>query len=339
MRLESGRLVKMKNPSGIALVLAMSAGLFAAGVWVGGASAQGYPTRPVTMIVPYAPGGTGEVLGRALAQEMSGTLGRNVIVELRPGAGGNIGAEHVARVTRADGYTFLLAASSLATSVSLMKLNFDPRTDLAPVAGIAAIPNLMVISAESPLKSVGEVIKAAKARPNELTFGSSGLGTGSHLAGELFKDMAGIQLTHVPYKGSGAVYPDLVSQRVTLLFDVMGSAVGQVQGGRVRALATTSRNRSQALPDVPTIAEQGFPDYEFVTWFGFFARAGTPPEALARLEQATAAALQSAAVRERLSQIGSEAVPVPAVEFRKYFNDDVARWARLVKEGKVAPLQ
>lgn len=329
----------MKKPSGVALAFAMSAGLFGAGPLFSGASAQGFPTRPVTMIVPYAPGGTGEVLGRALAQEMSSTLGRNVIVELRPGAGGNIGAEYVGKVAKPDGYTFLLAASSLATSVSLMKLNFDPRTDLAPVAGIAAIPNLMVISAGSPLKSVGDVVKAARARPNELTFGSSGPGTGSHLAGELFKDVAGIQLTHVPYKGSGAVYPDLISQRVTLLFDVMGSAVGQVQGGRVRALATTSKHRSQALPDVSTLAEQGFPNYEFVTWFGFFARTGTPPEALARLEQATATALQRPAVRERLSQIGSEPVPVPAGEFRKYFNDDVERWARLVKEGKVAPLQ
>ena len=329
----------MKKPSGVAFALTVSAGLFAAGALLSAAQAQVYPTRPVTMIVPYASGGTGEVLGRALAQEMSGTLGRNVIVELRPGAGGNIGAEHVARVARADGYTFLLAASSLATSVSMMKLNFDPLKDLVPVAGITAIPNLMVISAESPLKSVGEVIKAARAKPNELTFGSSGLGTGSHLAGELFQDTTGIQLTHVPYKGSGAVYPDLIAQRITLLFDVMGSAVGQVQGGRVRALATTSKQRSQALPDVPTVAEQGFPGYEFVVWFGFFARAGTPPEALARLEQATAAALQSPAVRERLSQIGSEPVPASAGEFRQYFNDDVERWARLVKEGKVAPLQ
>ena len=329
----------MKKPSGLALVLAVSTGLFAAGAPLSNASAQGYPTRPVTMIVPYASGGTAEVLGRPLAQEMSATLGRNVIVELRPGAGGNVGAEYVARVARPDGYTFLFAASSLATSVSLMKLPFDPRKDLEPVAGIAAIPNLVVISAESPLKSLGDVIKSARARPNDLTFGSSGPGTGSHLAGELFKDTAGIQLLHVPYKGSGAVYPDLMAQRVTLLFDVMGSAVGQVQGGRVRALATTSKHRSQALPDVPTVAEQGFPNYEFVVWFGFFARAGTPPEALARLEQATAAALQSPVVRERLSQIGSEPVPVPAGEFRKYFNDDVERWARLVKEGKVAPLQ
>ncbi len=330
---------KVNRQSGAALALAMSAGLLAAGAPSGGASAQGYPARAVTMIVPYAPGGTAEVLGRPLAQEMSNALGRNVIVELRPGAGGNVGAEYVARVARADGYTFLFAASSLATSVSLMKLPFDPRVDLAPIAGVAAIPNLVVISAESPLKSLAEVIKAARARPNELTFGSSGPGTGSHLAGELFKDMAGIQLLHVPYKGSGAVYPDLMAQRVTLLFDVMGSAIGQVQGGRVRALATTSKSRSQALPDVPTVAEQGFPGYEFAVWFGFFARAGTPPEAMARLEQATAAALQSPAVRERLSQIGSEPVPVPAGEFRNYFNADVERWARLVKEGKVAPLQ
>ena len=329
----------MKKLSSFALALAVSAGLFAASALVSGASAQGYPTRPVTMIVPYAPGGTAEVLGRPLAQEMSAALGRNVIVELRPGASGNVGAEYVARVAKPDGYTFLFAASSLATSVSMMKLNFDPLKDLTTVAGVAAIPNLMVISAESPLKSLADVIKAARAKPNALTFGSSGPGTGSHLAGELLKDVAGIQLLHVPYKGSGAVYPDLISQRVTLLFDVTGSAVGQVQGGRVRALATTSRQRSQALPDVPTVAEQGFPGYEFVTWFGFFARAGTPPEAIARLEQATTAALQSPAVRERLSQIGSEPVPVPGAEFRKYFNDDVERWAKLVKDGKVAPLQ
>ena len=329
----------MKKPSAVAFALAMSAGLFLASALVSGASAQGYPTRPVTMIVPYAPGGTAEVLGRPLAQEMSTALGRNVIVELRPGASGNVGAEYVARVAKPDGYTFLFAASSLATSVSMMKLNFDPLKDLTPVAGVTAIPNLMVISAESPLKSLADVIKAARAKPNELTFGSSGPGTGSHLAGELLKDMAGIQLLHVPYKGSGAVYPDLISQRVTLLFDVTGSAVGQVQGGRVRALATTSKQRSQALPDVRTVAEQGFPGYEFVTWFGFFAREGTPPEALARLEQATTAALKSPAVRERLSQIGAESVPVPAAEFRKYFNDDVERWAKLVKDGKVAPLQ
>ncbi len=329
----------MKRTTGVAFALAAIGALYAAGGTIRDASAQGYPTRPVTMIVPYAPGGTAEVLGRPLAQEMSNALGRNIIVELRPGAGGNVGAEYVARVARADGYTFLFAASSLATSVSLMKLPFDPRKDLAPVAGVAAIPNLVVTSAESPFKSLADVVKAARAKPNELTFGSSGLGTGSHLAGELFKDMAGVQLLHVPYKGSGAVYPDLIAQRITLLFDVMGSAIGNVQGGRVRALATTSTRRAQALPDVPTVAEQGYPGYEFAVWFGFFARAGTPPEAMERLEQATAAALKAPAVRERLSQIGSEPVPVPGAEFGKYFNDDVERWARLVKEGKVAPLQ
>src|SRR5262249_8224749 len=178
---------------GTASALALGAGLFGAGALMSGAVAQGYPTRPVTMIVPYAPGGTAEVLGRPLAQEMSKALGRNVIVELRPGAGGNIGAEYVARVAKPDGYTFLFAATSLDTSVSLMKLAFDPRKDLAPVAGVAAIPNLVVTSAESPYKSLAEVVNAAKARPNELTFGSSGPGTGSHLAGELFKDIAGIQ--------------------------------------------------------------------------------------------------------------------------------------------------
>ncbi|MGD9945032.1 MAG: Bug family tripartite tricarboxylate transporter substrate binding protein, partial [Burkholderiaceae bacterium] len=162
---------------GIALAVTLNTGLLAGALQVGEAHAQAYPSRSITMIVPYAPGGTGDVLGRVLAQEMSATLGQNVVVDLRPGASGNIGAEHVAKVAKPDGYTFLLAASSLATSVSLMKLQFDPRKDLTPVAGIAAIPNLVVISADSPLKTLGDVVKAAKARPGELNFGYSGPGT------------------------------------------------------------------------------------------------------------------------------------------------------------------
>jgi tripartite-type tricarboxylate transporter receptor subunit TctC len=324
----------MRKSSGIAL-----AGLFALGTLIDGAAAQGYPTRPVTMIVPYAAGGTAEVLGRPLAQEMSAALGRNVIVELRPGAGGNVGAEYVARVARPDGYTFLFAASSLATSVSLMKLAFDPRKDLAPVAGVAAIPNLVVTSAESPYKSLADVIKAARARPGELTFGSSGPGTGSHLAGELFKDMAGIQLLHVPYKGSGAVYPDLVAQRITLLFDVMGSAIGQVQGGRVRALATTSRQRAQALPDVPTVAEQGFPGFRTVTWNGLVAPAGTPPEVIDRVARELGAACKDAGFAERLTKIGVDPVCSSPAEFGQAVRQDLELWKDAVRAAGVKPSQ
>ena len=303
------------------------------------ALAQSFPSRPITMIVPYAAGGSAAVIGRLVATEMSKTLGHNVVLELRPGAGGNIGAELVAKTVRADGYAILLGSLSLSSNPSLMKLNFDPRKDLVAVAGIATLPNLMVTSAESPIRSVKEALAAARQRPGELTFGSSGPGTSSHLTGELLKAAAGIDLTHVPYKGSGAVYPDLISGRVNFLFDLAGSAMGYVQGGKVRALATTSTKRSSTLPDVPTIAESGFPGFEFGAYLAVFAPAATPKEAIAILEDAVARAIQAPIVKERLTLIAAEPVPVSAAGFQKYFNDDVERFARLVREGKIQPLR
>ena len=303
-----------------------------------GALAQNFPTRPISMIVPYAAGGSADVVGRLVAAEMSKTLGHNVVMELRPGAGGNIGAELVARTARADGYTILLASLSLSSNVSLMKLNFDPRKDLVAVAGIATLPNLMVTSADGPIRSFKDAIAAARRKPGELTFGSSGPGTSSHLTGELLKAAAGIDLTHVPYKGSGAVYPDLIAGRVNFLFDLAGSAVGFIQGGKVRALATTSSRRSAALPDVPTIAESGFPGFEFGAYLALFAPAATPKEAIAILEDAVARAIRAPAVKERLTLIAAEPVPVSAAGFQKYFNDDIERFARLVREGKLQPL-
>jgi tripartite-type tricarboxylate transporter receptor subunit TctC len=300
---------------------------------------QSYPAKPVTMIVPYAPGGTGEVLGRQLAQKMGEALGQNVIVELRPGAGGNIGAEYVAKVARADGYTILFGSQSLSTSVSLMKIAYDPRRDLVPVAGVAAIPNLLIVSAESPHRSVADLVSAARRDPGALTYGSSGNATGSHLAGALLGTVANVSLTHVPYKGSGQVYPDLIGQRVTMLFDVMGSALGHVKGGTVRPLGITSARRSSALPEVPTLAEQGFPGYQFATWFGFFAPAATPAEAVAKLEQATARALQTEDLKRRMEQVAAEPIPVPGPEFGKYYLADVERWARLVREGRITPIE
>lgn len=326
----------MKKLLSVALALLFGASLVNAS---NAAAAEAFPSKPLVMIVPYAAGGTGDVLGRVLAREMSQALGQQVLVELRPGAGGNLGAQYVAKVANPDGYTFLFAASSLATNTSLMKLSFDPRKDLSPIAGIAAIPHLVVTSPASPFKSLADVVNTAKSSGKPITFGSSGLGTGSHLAGELFKSKAGINMLHVPYKGSGAVYPDLIGQRINLLFDVMGSAVGQVQSGNVRALAITSKVRSKALPDVPTVAEQGFPDYDYYTWFGIFAPAAAPAEAKARLEQAALAAVQSPAVIKLLSQVGSEDVPHSAEKFGAFFNNDVAKWARMVKDGAVAPIQ
>jgi tripartite-type tricarboxylate transporter receptor subunit TctC len=306
---------------------------------IAGALAQTFPTRPVSMIVPYAAGGSAEVIGRLVAAEMSKTLGHNVILELKPGAGGNIGAELVAKTARPDGYTILLASLSLSSNPSLMKLNFDPRKDLVAVAGIATLPNLMVTAADGPYRSIKDAIAAARQKPGELTFGSSGPGTSSHLTGELLKAAAGIDMTHVPFKGSGAVYPDLMAGRINFLFDLAGSAMGFIQGGKVRVLATTSSRRSATLPDVPTIAESGFPGFEFGAYLAIFAPAATPKEAVAVLEDAVARAIQAPPVKERLALIAAEPVPVSSAGFQKYFNDDVERFARLVREGKIQPLR
>ena len=300
--------------------------------------AQRFPTRPVTMVVPYAAGGSADVVGRLVGAEMAKTLGENVVIELRPGAGGNIGAEMVARSARADGYTVLLGSLSLSTNPSLMKLKFDPRKDLMAVAGLATLPNLMVTAVNSPYKTFKEAIAAARENPGKLTFGSSGPGTSSHLTGELLNVVAGIELLHVPYKGSGAVYPDLMSRRIDFLFDLAGSSSGHVQSGKVRALATTSPRRSPALPDVPPIAET-FPGFEFGAYLALFAPAGTPKEAIVRLEEAAAKALQAPLVKERLAQMAAEPVPVSASGFQKFFDNDVERFARLVREGKLKPLQ
>jgi len=304
-----------------------------------GAFAQRFPTRPITMIVPYAAGGSADVVARPFAAEMAKLLGENVVVELRPGAGGNIGAEYVARSARGDGYTILMASLSLATNVSLMKLNFDPRKDLAPVGGITTFPNVLVVWAKDPAKSLQDIIARGKEQPGKLTYGSSGPGTSSHLAGELLSVVATVELTHVPYKGSGAVYPDLIAGRVTMLFDLAGSASGHIAGGQVKPLAMTGARRAASLPDVPTFAESGFPGFQFGAWLGLFAPNETPKDILARLEEATVKTAQAPEMRQRLATMGGEPIATAAAEFWKFFNDDVERYARLVREGKVKPIQ
>jgi tripartite-type tricarboxylate transporter receptor subunit TctC len=311
--------------------------LIAAAMPCAAQAAEVYPARPVTLIVPFAAGGTSDVLGRLIADKMKDTLGQSVVVELKPGAGGNIGGEYVAR-SRPDGYTVLYAGISLSTNVSLMKLNFDPRRDLTPVGGVAAIPHIVGTSGEGPYKTINDLVSAARAQPGKLTYGSSGPGTGSHLAGELLNADYNLSMTHVPYKGAGAVYPDLIAERISVLIDLFDSAMVHVKSGRVRALAVTSLKRSPALPEVPTLAESGFPGYEFVTWQGLFAPAGTPPEALQKLEAGLDAALRSAEVRARLQQAGSVELARGAAGFGRYYQADVERWARLVKNGKIAAL-
>jgi len=302
------------------------------------ARAQDYPDRPVTMIVPYAPGGSADVLARAIGPAMSEVLGQSVVVELRPGAGGNIGANYVASNARADGYTVLFASISLSTAPALQDIPFDPVKDLVPVFGLGAIPSLMVVSPASPFRGLADVLAAARARPGEVTFGSSGPGTGSHLAGELLAAQAGVTFTHVPYRGSGAVYPDLIAQRISFLLDVAGSSAGQVSSGAVRAIGITSTTRAEAFPTVPTIAEQGVPGYEFLTWFGFFVRTGTPPEALQRLEAALQHALKAPIVQERLRQASAVPVPHEPAAFGRWYRNEVERWQSMVQSGRLARL-
>ena len=307
--------------------------------FAGTAAAQNFPTRPITMIVPYAAGGSADVVARPLAAEMAKLLGENVVVELRPGAGGNIGAEYVARSARADGYTILMASLSLATNISLMKLSFDPRKELTAIGGITTFPNILVVSAQDPATSLKDIVARAKQEPGRVSYGSSGPGTSSHLAGELLSAAAGVELTHVPYKGSGAVYPDLIARRVTLLFDLAGSASGHIKGGQVKPLATTGARRAAALPDTPTFIESGFPGFQFGAWLGLFAPAETPKEIISRLEDALLKTVQSPDMKARLAQMGGEPVPGPAAQFWKFFLDDVERYAQLVREGKVKPIQ
>ena len=299
------------------------------------AIAQGtYPTKPITIIVPFAPGGTAEIVGRLIAQGMQKNIGETVIVELKPGAGGNIGAEYVARA-KPDGYTILLGSSSLASNASLMKLNFDPAKELVGVLGIGIIPNVVLVGTNSQFKNLKELITFAKANPDKLTFGSSGLGTSSHLSGELFKNAAGIELRHVPYKGSGLVYPDLVSLRVDLLFDLQGSALSNINGGMVRPLAVTSSKRSQSLPDVPTIAELGYVGYENGSWLGLMVPVGTPKNVIDKIESAGLKALKDESVIQRLAQIGSQQIPSSQVDFNRYFLKDIAYWSKVISEGKI----
>jgi tripartite-type tricarboxylate transporter receptor subunit TctC len=300
---------------------------------------QAFPTRPITMIVPYAAGGSADVVARPVAAEMGKLLGENIVVELRPGAGGNIGAEYVARSARADGYTILLASLSLATNVSLMKLSFDPRKDLTAIGGITTFPNVLLVSSQDPARSLQDIVERARKEPGKLTYGSSGPGTSSHLAGELLSAAANIQLVHVPYKGSGAVYPDLIARRVTMLFDLAGSASGHIKGGQVKPLAMTGARRANALPEVPTFAESGVSGFEFGAWLGLFAPHETPKDALARLEDAMLKSIQTLEMKNRLALLGGEPIPARAAEFWKFFNDDVERYARLVREGKVKPIQ
>jgi tripartite-type tricarboxylate transporter receptor subunit TctC len=296
------------------------------------AHAQTYPTKPIRLVVPFPAGGTTDILARAVAQKLSETLGQQVIVDNRPGAGGNIGSELVARAAP-DGYTLLMGTvGTHAINVSLYpKLPYDPVKDFTPIVLVAGVPNVLVVNPSLPAQSVAELIAYAKANPGKLNFASSGSGTSIHLSGELFKVLTGVQITHVPYKGSAPALTDLMGGQVQLMFDNLPSSLAFIKAGRLRALAVTSKTRAAALPDVPTMVEAGVPDFEASSWFGMLAPAGTPRDIVVRINAEVAKWLATPEAREKLAGQGAIAAGGAPEDFARHIASETAKWEKVVK--------
>lgn len=294
-----------------------------------------YPDKPIRLVVPYTPGGVTDLLARAVAKSLSERVHQSVIIDNRAGAGGNIGAEMVARAP-ADGYTLLMgSAATQAINASLYKrLPYDHIKDFAPITLVAEVPNILVVNPSIPARNVSELIAYGKANPDRLSFGSSGTGGTIHLSGELFKSMAGVKMLHVPYKGSAPAVSDLLAGQINLMFD--SSVAPYVKSGKLRALAVTSAKRSPVLPDVPTMAEAGLPGYESTAWFGILAPAGTPPAIVDKLNKDLVAILRDAEMRKWMQSQGADAIGDTPSEFATYIKTETAKWARVVKEAGVS---
>lgn len=294
-----------------------------------------YPTRQIRLVVPYPPGGTTDILARVIAQWLTDAWKQPVVVDNRGGASGNIGSEIVAKAP-ADGYTLLLGTvGNLTVNPSLFdKMPYDVLRDLAPVTNVASVPNVLVVNpAALPANSLGDLVAAAKAKPGQLTFGSSGSGTTLHLSGELFKRLAGVDMTHVPYKGVAPALVDLVGGRLSLMFSSLPPTVPHIRAGRLKPLGVTSLKRVAALPEVPALAELGLPGFEAVSWYGVLAPAGTPAPVIRALHDEVVAMLRTQDARERLAGQGAEPVGNTPEQFAAEIRDDLKKWGRLVKES------
>jgi tripartite-type tricarboxylate transporter receptor subunit TctC len=298
------------------------------------AAAQAFPSKPITIIVPFAAGGTTDILARIIAQGMSAELGQSVVVDNRAGAGGNIGGQVAARAP-ADGYTlFMGTVGTHAINAALYKkMPFDPIKDFAPLTRVANVPNLLVANPAQPFKTVPELIAYAKANPGKINFGSSGSGSSIHLSGELFKSMAKVDMQHVPYKGSAPAVTDLLGNQIAIMFDNMPSAIQHVRSGKLRAIAVTTAKRSPELPDVPTIAEAGVPGYEATSWFGMFAPAATPAPVVAQLNATIVKVLAQPDIKKKLAEQGAEAAGETPAQFADFIQKESVKWGRVVKES------
>ena len=298
----------------------------------GAATAQSYPEKPVKLVVPFPPGGPTDGMARIIGQKLAEKWGQPVIVENRGGAGGAIAAETAAK-SPPDGYTLFFGTTGTQTiNPSLYaKLPYDPVKDFAPISMVATATNVLVVHPGLPVKSVKELIEYAKANPGKLTFGSAGSGSSNHLAGELLKSMAGIDMAHIPYKGSAPALTDLMGGQISMMFDVLSTAMPHIATGKTRALGVTSPKRSSIAPDIPTVAESGLPGYEVVIWFGVLAPARTPAPIVDKVSQDLAALMKMPDLKERLSQLGSEPVGTTPAQFADLMKNDTAKWSKVVK--------
>jgi len=302
---------------------------FAAGAW----AAQGYPTKPIRMVVPFAPGGGTDTQARAIAQRLSQTLGQTVVVDNRPGAGGSIGAEIVVRA-EPDGYTLIMVSGSYGANAALYKLRYDPIADIRPIALIGTTGLVLSVHPSVPAKSVKEFIAYAKANPGKLNFGSAGTGGLGHLAGEVFKLETKVNFVHVPYKGSGPTMTALLSGEIQLSFSSMVPSIPHVKAGRLRALGVTTAQRAPALPDVPAIAET-VPGYEVTHWYGMWGPKGLPEPIVARWNRDVAKVLQLEDVKKRLASEGMVPGGGSPESFAKFLRQQIEKWRRVVKEANI----
>jgi tripartite-type tricarboxylate transporter receptor subunit TctC len=299
------------------------------------AAAQAWPSKPITLIVPFPAGGSSDALARTLGTPLSQALGQPVIVESRPGAGATIGADFVAKA-KPDGHTLLMGAvhHTIATTV-YKKLPYDFEKSFAPITTVALVPNVVTVNAKSAATDVKSLIALAKAAPGKLAYGSNGNGTVQHLIGTQFSTMAGVEMVHVPYKGSAPLTTDLLGGQVDLSFDTLTPVVQHIKGGKLRALAVTTAKRSSTLPDVPTLAEAGLAGFNQGTWFGIMAPAGTPKDIVARLNTEMVKIIQTPEFKKRMEEIGAEPVGDTPAQMAEQIKSDTAKYAKLVKDAKV----
>ena len=298
------------------------------------AQSGAFPAKPIHFVVGFTPGGPSDILARALGQKLGELWGQQVVIENRPGAGGNIAAEIVAR-SAPDGYTWLLGNNSiLATNASLYRtLGYDPVKDFAPVALVAVQPNILVVNPQVPANSVTELIALARAKPGQLNYASSGSGAAAHLSGELFRTMTGVDMVHVPYKGAQPALTDVIAGQAQLMFATSASAVPYIKAGRLRALAVTTARRSEAIPELPTVSEAGVPGFEAITWHGVVVPAATPVPLVERLNHDIVGVLRLPEVRDRLASLGAEVITGTPREFGDYIAREIQKWTKVVKDS------